>query len=55
MLQIIYLLVDFTHVMEKRSIPVCFTTEQYDAIKVYAKTNGMLNASQALEKMLNDR
>ncbi len=35
-------------------MPVCFTAEQYKEIKAYAKMNGMLNASQALEKMLND-
>lgn len=38
--------------MEKRSMPVCFTNEQYEKIKMYAKENGMVNASQALEKIL---
>ncbi|WP_255464480.1 hypothetical protein [Nitrosopumilus sp. b1] len=38
--------------MEKRSMPVCFTTEQYKMIEEYAKEHGMLNASQALEKLL---
>lgn len=39
--------------MEKRSMPVCFTQKQYEMIESYAKRNGMLNASQALEKILN--
>ncbi len=38
--------------MERRSMPVCFTTEQYKMIEEFAKRNGMLNASQALEKIL---
>ena len=33
-------------------MPVCFTTEQYKMIEEYAKEHGMLNASQALEKLL---
>lgn len=39
--------------MEKRSIPVCFTEKQYKMIEEFAKRNGMLNAGQALEKMLD--
>jgi hypothetical protein len=38
--------------MEKRSMPVCFTAEQFKMIEEFAKRNGMLNASQALEKIL---
>ena len=38
--------------MEKRSMPVCFTNDQYKMIEKYAKEHGMLNASQALEKIL---
>lgn len=38
--------------MEKRSMPVCFSKEQYEAIQEFAKRNGMLSASQALEKIL---
>ena len=38
--------------MEKRSMPVCFTKDQYKMIEEFAKKNGMLNASQALEKIL---
>lgn len=40
--------------MEKRSMPVCFNNRQYKMIEEYAKRNGMLNASQALEKLLKE-
>ena len=40
--------------MEKRSMPVCFTEKQYKLIEEYAKRKGMLNASQALEKILSN-
>ncbi len=39
--------------VEKRSMPVCFTEEQYKMIEEIAKKNGMLNASQAIEKLLD--
>jgi hypothetical protein len=39
--------------MEKRSMPVCFTVKQYKMIEEFAKRNGMLNASQALERILS--
>jgi len=39
--------------MEKRSMPVCFSKKQYKMIEEFAKRNGMLNASQALEKILS--
>ena len=39
--------------MENRSMPVCFTEKQYKMIEEFAKRNGMLNTSQALEKILN--
>lgn len=35
-------------------MPVCFTEKQYKTIEEYAKRNGMLNASQALEKLLSE-
>ena len=38
--------------MQKRTVPVCFTERQYRMIEEFAKRNGMLNAGQALEKML---
>ncbi len=34
-------------------MPVCFTKEQYKMIEEFAKKSGMLNASQALEKILS--
>ena len=39
--------------MKRRSIPVCFTEKQYKMIEEFAKKNGMLNTSQALEKILS--
>jgi len=39
--------------MEKRSMPVCFTEEQHKMIEEFAKRNGMINTSQALEKILS--
>ena len=33
-------------------MPICFTTEQYKKIEEFAKKQGMLNASQAVEKLL---
>ena len=35
-------------------MPVCFTEKQYKMIEEFAKRNGMLNAGQALEKILNE-
>ena len=40
--------------MEKRSMPVCFTKDQYKMIEMYAKKKGLLNTSQGLEKLLDD-
>ncbi len=39
--------------MEKRSMPICFSMEQYKKIAKYAKKHGMVNTSQAIEKLLN--
>jgi hypothetical protein len=39
--------------MEARSMPVCFSEKQYKMIEEFAKKNGMINVSQALEKILN--
>ena len=33
-------------------MPICFTKEQYKMIEEFAKKNGMLNASQVIEKVL---
>ncbi len=40
--------------MDKRSMPICFTTEQYRIIEEFAREHGMLNASQAIEKILDE-
>lgn len=36
---------------DKRVMPVCFTPEQLKAVVEYAKKNGMLNASEAIEEL----
>jgi hypothetical protein len=36
---------------DKRTMPVCFTPEQLEAVEEYAKKSGMLNASQAIEEL----
>lgn len=38
--------------MKDRSMPVCFTAEQYAQIEQIAKQKGMLNAGQLLEEAL---
>jgi|TARA_B100001105_G_scaffold223636_1_gene192307 hypothetical protein len=40
--------------MKARSMPVCFSEKQHKMIEEFAKKNGMLNASQALEKILSE-
>ena len=40
--------------MQKRSMPICFTTDQYKKIEEIAKREGMLNTSQLIEKVLNE-
>ncbi|MDP3779711.1 MAG: hypothetical protein AABX15_04270 [Thermoproteota archaeon] len=40
--------------MEKRTMPICFTKEQYKTIEEFAKKHGMVNASQAIEKILHE-
>ena len=41
--------------MPERTMPVCFTDEQYRIIEEYARSRGMLNAGQALESLLQNR
>ncbi len=43
-----------TSVMEKRSMPICFTEKEFKLIEEFAKKNGMVNASQAVEKIVNE-
>ena len=40
--------------MTKRTMPICCDTEQYELIEKYAKKRGMINASQAVEKILEE-
>ena len=40
--------------MQKRTMPICFSSKQYQSIVEYAKKNGMVNASQAVEKILDE-
>ena len=40
--------------MTKRSMPICFTEKQFQKIEEFAKKHGMLNSSQAIEKILKD-
>ncbi|KAG2472761.1 MAG: hypothetical protein NPMRTHETA2_1700005 [Nitrosopumilales archaeon] len=40
--------------MEKRSMPICFTKDQYKKLEEYGKKHGMLNLSQTVEKILNE-
>lgn len=39
--------------MQERSMPICFTTDQYKKIEEIAKQKGMLNTSQLIEEVLN--
>ena len=40
--------------MTKRTMPICCDLEQYKLIEKYAKKRGMINASQAVEKILGE-
>ena len=40
--------------MTKRTMPICCDLEQYEKIERYAKKRGMLNTSQAVEKILEE-
>jgi len=40
--------------MTKRTMPVCCDTEQYKLNEKYAKKHGMINTSQAVEKILEE-
>jgi len=39
--------------MTKRTMPICFDLDQYKKIEKYAKKRGMLNISQAVEKIVD--
>lgn len=40
--------------MKERTMPICFTSDQYQKIEQIAKQKGMLNAGQLLEEVLNE-
>jgi hypothetical protein len=40
--------------MKERPMPICFTSDQYSRIEQIAKQKGMLNASQLIEKLLDE-
>ena len=40
--------------MTKRTMPICCDLEQYELIEKYAKKRGIISASQAVEKILNE-
>ena len=37
---------------EKRTMPICFTSDQLKRIEEYAKRRGMLSVSQAIEDLI---
>ena len=40
--------------MQERSMPICFTTDQYKKIEEIAKRKGMLDSSQLIEEVLSE-
>jgi hypothetical protein len=36
---------------KRRTMPVCFTSDQLRLVEEYAKRKGMLNVSQAIEEL----
>jgi hypothetical protein len=37
---------------KKRTIPVCFTSEQLKLLERYGRAKGMLNSNQAIEELI---
>ncbi|MDQ3854424.1 MAG: hypothetical protein M3299_16525 [Thermoproteota archaeon] len=37
---------------KRRTMPICFTSDQLKLIEEYAKRKGMLNVSQAIEDLI---
>jgi hypothetical protein len=44
----------YSSMEEKRTMPVCFTSDQLRLIEEYAKRKGMLNVSQAIEDLITE-
>ena len=40
--------------MTKRTMPISFDAAEYKKIEKYAKKHGMMNTSQAVEKILDE-
>jgi len=40
--------------MKERSMPICFTNDQYKMIEDIAKRKGMVDSSQLIEEVLNE-
>ena len=40
--------------MQERSMPICFTADQYKMIEAISKRKGMLDTSQLIEQVLNE-
>ncbi|KFM15158.1 hypothetical protein AAA799O18_00177 [Marine Group I thaumarchaeote SCGC AAA799-O18] len=40
--------------MQKRTMPICFSENEYKLIEQFAKKRGMLNTSQVIEKILKE-
>ena len=40
--------------MQERSMPICFTADQYKMIEEIAKRKGMLDTSQLIEEVLTE-
>jgi hypothetical protein len=43
----------YSSMEEKRTMPICFTSDQLKMIEEYAKRRGMLNLSQAIEDLIS--
>jgi hypothetical protein len=49
----VIILQNYLFIMEdKRTMPICFTSDQLKMIEDYAKRKGMLNLSQAIEHLV---
>jgi phenolic acid decarboxylase len=40
---------------EKRTMPICFTSDHLKLMEEYAKKRGMLNVSQAIEDLITNK
>jgi hypothetical protein len=51
----VIILQNYLFIMEdKRTMPICFTSDQLKMIEDYAKRKGMLNLSQAIEHLVTE-